>query len=135
MAAGMATGEAWFKVPAAIRFHLTGKLPRSCSGKDVILTIIGKIGLVDDALEIVERRSIRFPHDGPQSVADKLAEAIREVLTAAQVLWAIYDISIKNYAFFVFDILTIVSNLVAIFLMVRKGGKRGGEAEPGKAVQ
>ena len=44
-----------------------------------------KIGLVDDALEIVERRSIRFPHDGPQSVADKLAEAIREVLTAAQV--------------------------------------------------
>ena len=44
-----------------------------------------KIGLVDDALEIVERRSIRFPHDGPRSVADKLAEAIREVLTAAQV--------------------------------------------------
>lgn len=44
-----------------------------------------KIGLVDDALEIVERRSIRFPHDGPQSVADKLAEAIRETLTAAQV--------------------------------------------------
>lgn len=44
-----------------------------------------KIGLVDDALEIVERRSIRFPHDGPQSVADKLAEAIREALTAAQV--------------------------------------------------
>ena len=49
MAAGMATGEAWFKVPAAIRFHLAGKLPASCSGKDVILTIIGKIG-VDGAL-------------------------------------------------------------------------------------
>ena len=49
MAAGMATGEAWFKVPAAIRFHLTGKLPKNCSGKDVILTIIGKIG-VDGAL-------------------------------------------------------------------------------------
>ena len=49
MAAGMATGEAWFKVPAAIRFHLTGKLPANCSGKDVILTIIGKIG-VDGAL-------------------------------------------------------------------------------------
>ena len=31
MAAGMATGEAWFKVPAAIRFHLTGKLPRTLS--------------------------------------------------------------------------------------------------------
>ena len=49
MAAGMATGTAWFKVPAAIRFHLTGKLSEKCSGKDVILTIIGMIG-VDGAL-------------------------------------------------------------------------------------
>ena len=49
MAAGMATGMAWFKVPSAIRFNLTGKLPSNCSGKDVILTIIGKIG-VDGAL-------------------------------------------------------------------------------------
>lgn len=45
MAAGMATGMAWFKVPAAIRFELTGALPSNCSGKDVILTIIGKIGV------------------------------------------------------------------------------------------
>ena len=49
MAAGMATGTAWFKVPSAIRFELTGKLPANCSGKDVILTIIGMIG-VDGAL-------------------------------------------------------------------------------------
>ena len=49
MAAGMATGTAWFKVPAAIKFNLTGKLPEKCSGKDVILTIIGMIG-VDGAL-------------------------------------------------------------------------------------
>ena len=49
MAAGMATGKAWFKVPSALRFHLTGKLPANCSGKDVILSIIGKIG-VDGAL-------------------------------------------------------------------------------------
>ena len=49
MAAGMATGMAWFKVPSAIRFHLTGKLPANCSGKDVILSIIGNIG-VDGAL-------------------------------------------------------------------------------------
>ncbi|MBQ7416047.1 MAG: 3-isopropylmalate dehydratase large subunit [Oscillospiraceae bacterium] len=49
MAAGMATGTAWFKVPAAIRFNLTGKLDAKCSGKDVILTIIGMIG-VDGAL-------------------------------------------------------------------------------------
>ena len=49
MAAGMATGTAWFKVPAAIKFNLTGKLNEKCSGKDVILTIIGMIG-VDGAL-------------------------------------------------------------------------------------
>lgn len=49
MAAGMATGMAWFKVPSAIKFNLTGSLPENCSGKDVILTIIGMIG-VDGAL-------------------------------------------------------------------------------------
>ena len=49
MAAGMATGKAWFKVPAAIRFHLTGELQPNVSGKDVILSIIGMIG-VDGAL-------------------------------------------------------------------------------------
>ena len=49
MAAGMATGMAWFKVPSAIQFNLTGSLPANCSGKDVILTIIGMIG-VDGAL-------------------------------------------------------------------------------------
>lgn len=59
MAAGMATGMAWFKVPAAIRFHLSGKLPANCSGKDVILTIIGMIG-VDGALY----RSMEFTGDG-----------------------------------------------------------------------
>jgi len=59
MAAGMATGTAWFKVPAAIRFRLTGKLPPNCSGKDVILTIIGRIG-VDGALY----KSMEFVGDG-----------------------------------------------------------------------
>ena len=49
MAAGMATGQAWFKVPSAIKFNLTGKLPKDVSGKDLILHIIGKIG-VDGAL-------------------------------------------------------------------------------------
>mgnify|MGYP002677998473 FL=1 len=49
MAAGMATGKAWFKVPSAIQFHLTGKLSPKVSGKDVILHIIGMIG-VDGAL-------------------------------------------------------------------------------------
>jgi 3-isopropylmalate/(R)-2-methylmalate dehydratase large subunit len=45
MAAGMALGTAWFKVPAAFRFQLTGKLPKWVSGKDVILHIIGLTGV------------------------------------------------------------------------------------------
>ena len=49
MAAGMATGQCWFKVPSAIRFQLTGSLQGCASGKDVILHIIGQIG-VDGAL-------------------------------------------------------------------------------------
>lgn len=44
MAAGMATGEAWFKVPSAIRFNVTGELKPYVSGKDVILHIIDKSG-------------------------------------------------------------------------------------------
>ena len=49
MGAAMASGETWFKVPAAIRVVLTGKKRPYVSGKDVILTLIGKIG-VDGAL-------------------------------------------------------------------------------------
>ncbi len=49
MAAAMATGKAWFKVPSAMRFNLTGKLGRWVSGKDLILHIIGMVG-VDGAL-------------------------------------------------------------------------------------
>lgn len=59
MAAGMATGKAWFKVPSAIQFVLTGKLSRWVSGKDVILHIIGMIG-VDGALY----RSMEFVGGG-----------------------------------------------------------------------
>ena len=44
MAAGMATGKCWFKVPAAIKFNLVGSLQGWASGKDVILSIIGQIG-------------------------------------------------------------------------------------------
>ena len=49
MAVGMATGETWFKVPSALRFHLTGSLSPHVGGKDVILHIIGMLG-VDGAL-------------------------------------------------------------------------------------
>lgn len=64
MAAGMATGMAWFKVPSAIKFELTGKLPKNCSGKDVILTIIGRIG-VDGALY----KSMEFTGDGIKTLS------------------------------------------------------------------
>ena len=64
MAAGMATGKAWFKVPAAIKFELTGQLPANCSGKDVILTIIGRIG-VGGALY----RSMEFTGPGVESLS------------------------------------------------------------------
>lgn len=59
MAAGMATGKAWFKVPSAIRFVLTGKPAPFISGKDIILHIIGMIG-VDGALY----QSMEFVGDG-----------------------------------------------------------------------
>ena len=59
MAAAMATGKCWFKVPSAIRFNLTGKPGRWVSGKDVILHIIGIIG-VDGALY----KSMEFGGEG-----------------------------------------------------------------------
>ena len=59
LAVGMATGEAWFKVPEAINVRLTGKKPADISGKDVILTLIGMIG-VDGALY----QSLEFTGEG-----------------------------------------------------------------------
>ena len=64
MAAGMATGTAWFKVPSAIKFNLIGKLNPNCSGKDVILTIIGMIG-VDGALY----KSMEFVGEGVKNLS------------------------------------------------------------------
>lgn len=64
MAAGMATGVAWFRVPSAIKFNLSGRLPSNCSGKDVILTIIGMIG-VDGALY----KSMEFSGDGAHGLS------------------------------------------------------------------
>ena len=69
MACGMAIGKAWFKVPSAIKFVLKGKLRKHVTGKDVILHIIGKIG-VDGALY----RSMEFTGEGVAelSVTDRL---------------------------------------------------------------
>ena len=64
MAAGMVTGKAWFKVPSAIRFNLTGKPKKWVSGKDVILHIIGMIG-VDGALY----KSMEFTGDGIKNLS------------------------------------------------------------------
>ena len=72
MAAGMATGEAWFKVPSAIRFVLKGSLNPRVGGKDVILHIIGMIG-VDGALY----KSMEFTGEGVSSLSvdDRLCMA------------------------------------------------------------
>ena len=63
MAAGMATGLAWFKVPSAIKVNLVGKLGRYVTGKDVILHLIGMIG-VDGALY----QSLEFAGEGVASL-------------------------------------------------------------------
>lgn len=64
MAVGMVTGMAWFRVPNAIKFNLTGSLKKWVSGKDVILDIIGKIG-VDGALY----KSMEFTGDGVRGLS------------------------------------------------------------------
>jgi len=72
IATGMAMGELWFKVPSAIKFVLTGKPGRYVSGKDIIIHIIGKIG-VDGALY----KSMEFTGDGIRnlSMADRFTMA------------------------------------------------------------
>jgi 3-isopropylmalate/(R)-2-methylmalate dehydratase large subunit len=63
MAAGMVTGQAWFKVPQALKFVLTGKMTKWVSGKDIILHIIGMIG-VDGA----RYQSMEFVGDGVRNL-------------------------------------------------------------------
>ena len=60
----LATGEAWFKVPETIKVELTGEKPADINGKDVILTLIGKIG-VDGALY----KALEFAGEGLQSLS------------------------------------------------------------------
>ncbi len=81
MAAGMATGTAWFKVPSAIRFNLYGRLNKYVTGKDVILHIIGLIG-VDGALY----QSMEFGGEGLSSlsVEDRLCMANMAVEAGAK---------------------------------------------------
>ncbi len=95
MAAGMATGEAWFKVPSAIKFNLTGKLSKNCSGKDVILYIIGKIG-VDGALY----KSMEFTGDGMHTLSmdDRLCMANMAIEAGAKNgIFEVDDVTVKYY--------------------------------------
>ncbi len=72
MCAGMAAGKTWFKVPSAIKFNIVGKLPKYSAAKDVILHIIGMIG-VDGALY----RSMEFSGEGLKNLTmeDRLCMA------------------------------------------------------------
>lgn len=91
MCAGMATGEAWFKVPSAIKFDLKGKLPEYVMGKDVILHIIGMIG-VDGALY----KSMEFSGEGLGSLSmdDRLSMANMAIEAGAKNgIFAVDDIT------------------------------------------
>jgi len=81
LAAAMATGKIWLKVPPAIRFNLTGQLPPHVYGKDLILQIIGMIG-VDGALY----KSMEFSGDGIAtiSISDRLCIANMAIETGAK---------------------------------------------------
>ncbi|GAB0172569.1 MAG: 3-isopropylmalate dehydratase large subunit [Helicobacter trogontum] len=93
MAVGMATGEAWFKVPKAMRFNLKGKLRPYVSGKDVILHIIGKIG-VDGALY----KSMEFGGEGLKNLTidDRLCIANMAIEAGAKNgIFEVDDITIE----------------------------------------
>jgi 3-isopropylmalate/(R)-2-methylmalate dehydratase large subunit len=95
MAAGMATGACWLKVPTAIRFVLTGKLKPWVSGKDVILHLIGKIG-VDGALY----QSMEFTGEGLKSLTmeDRLCMANMAIEAGAKNGVFEYDEQTAKYA-------------------------------------
>lgn len=93
MAAGMMTGEGWFKVPQAIKVNLTGKCTGFVSGKDVILHLIGMIG-VDGALY----QSLEFCGEGVASLSmdDRLCIANMAIEAGAKNgIFPVDDITIK----------------------------------------
>ena len=95
MAAGMATGLCWLKVPTAMRFILSGKLRPWVSGKDVILHIIGKIG-VDGALY----QSMEFTGEGLAALTmeDRLCMANMAIEAGAKNGIFDYDDKTAHYA-------------------------------------
>lgn len=92
MCAGMAKGKTWFKVPSAIKFNITGKLPKYSAAKDVILHIIGMIG-VDGALY----KSMEFSGDGLKnlSMEDRLCMANMAIEAGAKNgIFAVDDVTL-----------------------------------------
>ena len=93
MAAAMSTGKCWFKVPSALRFYLKGRPQKWVSGKDIILHIIGRIG-VDGALY----KSMEFTGEGLRflSMDDRLAMANMGIEAGAKnAIFEVDDITIK----------------------------------------
>ena len=93
LTAGMATGQAWFKIPTALKFNLTGSLPENVYGKDVILHIIGMIG-VDGALY----KSMEFSGPGLASLSmeDRLCIANMAIEAGGKNgIFAVDDITIE----------------------------------------
>ncbi|MDH4140195.1 MAG: 3-isopropylmalate dehydratase large subunit [Coriobacteriia bacterium] len=77
-AAGMATGEAWFKVPASLKFHVTGELGSWVSAKDIILHIIGTIGVdgaIYQAMEFTGDTISGLDMDGRMTICNMAIEA------------------------------------------------------------
>lgn len=94
MAAGMATGEAWFKVPEAINFVLKGKPGKWVSGKDVILHIIGMIG-VDGALY----KSMEFTGEGSKALSMDDRFTIANMAIEAGAKNGIFEVDEKTEAY------------------------------------
>ncbi|MCR5792448.1 MAG: 3-isopropylmalate dehydratase large subunit [Lachnospiraceae bacterium] len=94
MGAGMITGKAWFKVPSAIKFVLTGKPNKWVSGKDIILHIIGMIG-VDGALY----RSMEFTGDGIQYLSMDDRFSISNMAIEAGAKNGIFPVDEKTIAY------------------------------------
>ena len=94
MACGMATGKAWFKVPSAIKFVLKGKLNKYVSGKDVILHIIGKIG-VDGALY----KSMEFTGEGVSSLTIYARLTISNMAIEAGAKNGIFEVDEQTIAY------------------------------------
>jgi len=78
LAAAMLTGELWFKVPQSIKFVINGKMPKWVSGKDLILNIIGRIGVdgaLYQAMEFTGETISKLPMADRLSMANMAIEA------------------------------------------------------------